>query len=130
MRTSKPVIKKEETAGDKAAKAAKIRAGELVSAEDLTAPMHVKAHDPLSDPIKPPKWVKPVNTVAYIEMIKAVCKIEFDNISEFCRNNNVTTATIYNWLRHQDTKDLIDAQGIPNDHLSSALKRCLRSFMG
>jgi len=68
----------------------------------------VKTYDPLDTPIPVPKFVKPENNHAYTQMIIKVCQIDFDDIAAFARDYTVSRQTIYNWLRHQDTKDLID----------------------
>jgi hypothetical protein len=102
---TKPVKKNNETEGDKTAKASKSRALELIQRSEER---HVNVGDPSDKLIKTPEWVKPENISSFNEMIKSIVRCDFDNISEFCREHAVSRDTIYRWLLHQDTKNLID----------------------
>jgi len=87
---------KEKTIGDYAVEIAKQRQTDVIKDEST------------NKSLKPPRWVKPENHRAYMEMVHQLVLAEFNNISEFARKYNLNRSTIYAWLKSQDTKDLVD----------------------
>ena len=112
MKKTKPIKIILPTEGEKAAMASKLRKAGILPVGDEKAAKGrnslVKTQDPLDTPIPVPKWIMPNNKHAYAQMIIKVCQIDFDDIAAFAREYGIARQTIYNWLRHQDTKDLID----------------------
>jgi len=96
MKKSQVKTVKEKTEGDIAVENSDARGRDVMTS------------DSVDKSLKTPKWLKPENISPFIEMAKLIVQCEFNNISAFARKHRVSRETIYTWLRHQDTKDLID----------------------
>ena len=86
----------------------KIEPGEVAVIESRKRKTDVLAQNAVDKSLKPPKWVKPSNHAAYMNLVELCASSEFNNISEFARKWQVTRDTIYAWLKSNDTKNLVD----------------------
>ena len=109
MKERKPTKKK--TPGDKIVEQSNKNASALIQQAKQSVKQgerHVSTDDRPDKLLPLPKWVIPRLQMAYTEFLHLVCQGKLANFSEFSRKYTVTRETIYQWLAHQDTKNLVD----------------------
>ena len=104
MKKTTPVKKKQLTPGQKAVIASKARTQALIDDPER----HVNKQVAVDKIFVPPKWLKPEHRSVYREFLELVCRSKLNNISTLALNWGIARDTVYNWLTHQDTKDLVD----------------------
>jgi len=98
----------EQRKAEKKKKPVKNKRGKALVKRSEQRKLDVLTRSQVSDEFKPPKWVKSENTEAYMEMCKLCAISQFKDLTKFSRKYGISTTTIYKWLKHNDTKDLVD----------------------